>query len=214
MLGDSVDTADGFTSDNIPSPPPRLSDMEAKFYYFDLPSKPVLVARTGSTPWKEPTDNWRYPQEKQLRIVGNHRISEIWHILGPGVRGVLEKGRVEWTSTDVVRIGNVDEHPEPVVVWIGIKLGSQVSYDVHHDTASQCKQLLVAHGIKVVEVEMRWSHILQSTGPQLFQPADDAGPTVLFRRPFTPTLGAPICGHITCKIIRERFLPLRSTRRI
>ena len=117
--------------------------------------------------------------------------------MGLGVRDTLDKGRVEWTSTDVVRIGNVDEHPGPVIVWIGIKPGSQVSYDVHHGTASQCKQLLLVHDIKDVEVEMRWSQVLQLTGPRLFQPAYDLNPTAQFRRPFTPTLGAPICGRIT-----------------
>ena len=196
-LGDSVAIADVTTTRNTPSPPPHLSDLEARFYYFGLPSKPVLVARTGSIPWEIPTNNWRCPQERQLWILGNHGISKIWHALGPGVRDILDKGRVEWTSIDLVRIGNVGEHPGSVVVWIGIKPGSQVSYDVHYDIASQCKQLLVVHDIKDVEVEMRCSQILQSTDPQFFQPTYDTDPRAQLRRPFTSTLGAPICGRTT-----------------
>ena len=48
----------------LPSP---LSEMEAKFYYAGLPSCPVLVARTSTTPWEAPTgpeESWNL---KELR---------------------------------------------------------------------------------------------------------------------------------------------------
>ena len=201
-LGDSVATADDFTTRNIPSPAPRLSDLEARFYYYGLPSKPVLVARTGSTPWEVPTGPWAFPPKKQLGIVGNHEISEIWHALGPRVRDILDNGPVQWTGIDVVRIGNVEGDPGPVVVWIGIKPDSQVSYDVHHGAAARCKELLMVHDIKDVEVEMRRSQVVRSARPQLLRPIDDTDPTAMdptaeFRRPFTPTLGTPICGRLT-----------------
>jgi hypothetical protein len=41
----------------IPAPPPYVSDLEAMLYYRGLPSKPRLIARTGSPwPWEAPND--------------------------------------------------------------------------------------------------------------------------------------------------------------
>jgi len=42
-------TGDQFLMQATPSPPSRVSDYEAKFYY-GLPSRPVLVTCTGTTP--------------------------------------------------------------------------------------------------------------------------------------------------------------------
>jgi hypothetical protein len=160
-LGDPVATGDDFTTGTTPSSPPHLSDTEARLYYYGLHSKPVLVARTGSTPWEVPTGLEAYPRERQLGVVGSHGISKVWQILGPKVRDILDKGQVDWTSIDPVRIGYVDELPGPVVIWIGINPDSQVSYKVNYDTAVQCKELLIDHDIKDVEVEMRKSKVRQ-----------------------------------------------------
>ena len=50
-----------------------------------------------------------------------------------------------------------------MVVWIGINPDSQVSYKDHYDTAVQCKELLMDHDIKDVEVEMRRSKVVRLT---------------------------------------------------
>ncbi|KAG8685630.1 hypothetical protein FRC11_010303, partial [Ceratobasidium sp. 423] len=52
-----------------------LSKMEANSYYAGLPSRPILVARTGAE-WKEPTGLEGYRVIKELRPVGNHAITE------------------------------------------------------------------------------------------------------------------------------------------
>ena len=195
-LGGPVATVDDPITRTTPLPP-RLSDMESRFYYSGLPSNPILVARTGSTPWEKPTGPEEYPRKKQLGIVGSHGICEIWQVLAPEVCDLLNKGQVDWTSIDPVRIGHGDEHLGPVVLWIGIKPDSQVSYKVNYDTAVQCKELLIGHDIKDVEVEMRKSEIIRLAGPRLFQPVDDINPTAKVRRPFTPTLGTPICAQPT-----------------
>jgi hypothetical protein len=78
------------------------------------------------------------------------------------VRDILDKEQVDWTSIDLVRIGYGVEQG-PVVVWIGIHPDSQVSYKVNYDTAVQCKELLIYHDIKDVEVEMRNSKIVRLT---------------------------------------------------
>ena len=49
----------------LPSP---LSELEAKFYYAGLHSAPVLVARTGTTPWEVPTGPGTYQKLEELRV--------------------------------------------------------------------------------------------------------------------------------------------------
>lgn len=112
---------------------------------------------------------------------------------------VLDVGQVNWNSIDPVRIGYVDELSAPLVLWIGIRPDSQVPYEVNYSVAAKCKALLVAHGTKDVEVEMRKSWLVELDGPKpkLLQPADDNDPTVVARRPFTCTLGTPICAQST-----------------
>ena len=63
-----------YKHDTFPSPPP---EMETKFYYIGLPSKPVLIARTGTTPWKAPAGPEAYLTRKELRPVGNHPLQEV-----------------------------------------------------------------------------------------------------------------------------------------
>ena len=150
--------------DSMVSPPP-LSDAEAQYYYYGLPSGAPLVARTRSspTPWEKPTGPQADWKRKRLGVADGHRMGEIWNDLAPKICDILGEGQVEWTSIDVVRIGyRDDEHgnPEPVVLWIGIKPDTQVSYKVHYNTAFQCKKLLMDHDIVDVEVEMRESEVM------------------------------------------------------
>lgn len=63
-LGDLVATGDNLTSHSTPSSQPHPSDTEARLYYYGVPSKPVLVARTGS-PWEEPTGLDAYTRERK-----------------------------------------------------------------------------------------------------------------------------------------------------
>ncbi|TFY73127.1 hypothetical protein EWM64_g10885 [Hericium alpestre] len=153
-------------------PPPRVSDEETKLYYAGLPSKPVLVARTGTTPYEAPTGPEAYSKLKELRIVGDHEITEIW------------EDDLAFKSS-----GNV-------ILWIGVKPDS-LSYEVGIDVALQCKGLLVDRGINDVDVEIRQSEVIRSAGPQLFQPTFDINPTVDVREPFTATVGIPICAQST-----------------
>ena len=52
--------------------------MESKFYYAGLPSAPILVARSSTTPWEAPTGPEAYNRRKELRVVGNHAIKDVW----------------------------------------------------------------------------------------------------------------------------------------
>ena len=143
--------------------PTPLSDTEAKYYYYGLPSGAPLVARTGSTRWEKPTGPQADWKRKRLGSATNHKISKIWDDLAPKVCRILDEGKVEWTSIDLFRIGYQDDpyvNPDPVVLWIGIRPDSQVSYKVHYNTAFRCKKLLTDHDIEDVEVEMRGSQVM------------------------------------------------------
>ncbi|KAH9051592.1 hypothetical protein EDB83DRAFT_2226108 [Lactarius deliciosus] len=176
-----------------PTPPPPPSKWEACTYYAGLPSRPRLIARTG-TPWEEPTGPEAYSRLRELRVVGEHEISDVWEDdLALKVHAILHAKGVDWTSTDVVRIRYIDDDDDPsgdVVLWIGVRPDS-LSYNV----------ILLDYGISDVEVEIRQSEIVYSaTGPQLLQPAFrflEPTVTVDVREPLTTSLGISICSQST-----------------
>ncbi|KAH8981224.1 hypothetical protein EDB86DRAFT_447202 [Lactarius hatsudake] len=186
-----------------PTPPPPASKLEAWSYYAGLPSRPRLIARTG-IPWEEPTGPEAYSRLRELRVVGEHEISDVWEDdLALKVHAVLHAKEVDWTSTDVVRIRYIDDDDDPsgdVVLWIGVRPDS-LSYNVAIDVALQCKVILLDYGINDVEVEIRQSEIICSaTGPQLLQPAFrflEPTVTVDAREPLTAFLGISICSQST-----------------
>ncbi|PBK75246.1 hypothetical protein ARMSODRAFT_929310 [Armillaria solidipes] len=173
--------------------------MEAKFFYYaGLPSAPVLVARTGTTPWKAPTGPEAYPTRKELRAVGNHALEEVWEgNLAPELHALLDSMEVKWTSTDVVRIGNAKESSAPVILWIGV-MPASLSDNDGVDVASRCRELLVKFDIADVDVEIRESVVTRSAGPKLLTSTYSySDPTVSAREPLTTTLGLPICAQST-----------------
>ena len=65
------------------SPTPNMSlsppsPLEAKFYYTGLPSAPILVARTSTTPCEPPTGSEADYEPKELRGIGNHLLKDAW----------------------------------------------------------------------------------------------------------------------------------------
>ncbi|KAF8957093.1 hypothetical protein BDZ97DRAFT_120014 [Flammula alnicola] len=182
----------------IPSPE-ALSKIakfyEAKFYYAGLPSAPVLVARTSTTPW--PTGPEAYRNVKELHAVGNHALKEVWEDnLALKLHALLDSMKVKWTSTDVVRIGNAGESSAPVILWIGVMPGS-LSGDDGIVVASKCRERLVESNIADVDVEIRESVVTRSAGPKLLTSTYSSDPTVDAREPLTTTLGLPICAQST-----------------
>ncbi|KAK7447047.1 hypothetical protein VKT23_014257 [Stygiomarasmius scandens] len=181
------------SSPTLPSSP---SEMEVKFYYAGLPSSPVLVARTGA-PWKAPTGPEAYRVIRELRPVGNHalKLQEVWEDnLAFKLHTLLDSMKVKWTSTDVVRIGNVDESFAPVVLWIGV-IPASLSGDDGVVVAFKCQELLREYDITDVEVEIRESVVTRSAGPRFLTSTHCLDPTVDVRDPLTTTLGLPISVH-------------------
>ncbi|KAH7910996.1 hypothetical protein BJ138DRAFT_1151683 [Hygrophoropsis aurantiaca] len=177
-------------------PPP--SEMEAKFYYSGLPSAPILIARTSTTPWQMPGLE-PYLQLKELRAAGNHALKDVWEDnLAFKVHALLESMKVMWTSTDVVRIVNAGaaSSSAPVIIWIGV-LPESLSGDDGAVVASKCQALIIENGIADVDVEIRESIVTRLAGPKLFTPAFTSDHTVEVCEPFTATLGMPICAQST-----------------
>jgi hypothetical protein len=73
-----------------------------------------LLARTGTTPWERPKGPEAYQKFKQLGVVFNHKLNTVWeHNVAPKVHAFLDEMGVKWTSTDIVRIGEVGDDPPP-----------------------------------------------------------------------------------------------------
>ncbi|KAK7447048.1 hypothetical protein VKT23_014258 [Stygiomarasmius scandens] len=182
------------SSSTLPPPP---SEKEAKFYYAGLPSGPVLVARTYTTPWKAPTGPEAYRVIKELRTVGNHALNEVWEDnLALKLHALLDSMKVKWTSTDVVRIGVAKEADAHVVLWIGV-VPASLSGDDGVAVAYECRELLREYSIADVDVEIRESVVSRSVGPKLLASTHFFDPIVDVREPLTTTLGLPISTQST-----------------
>ncbi|KAF8555083.1 hypothetical protein OG21DRAFT_1508154 [Imleria badia] len=130
--------------------------MEAKFYYTGIPSAPVLVARSSTTPWA-PTSPGEDQILKELRPIGTHPLKKVWEgSLANEFFALLDSMKVKWTSVDILRIGNTDDYVAPAVAWIGVMPGS-LSGDGGVVVAHKCKEVLVKYGINDVDVEIRES---------------------------------------------------------
>ncbi|RPA92330.1 hypothetical protein L873DRAFT_1599441, partial [Choiromyces venosus 120613-1] len=106
---------------------------------------------------ERPTGSWASLQPKELRTVGNHPLKAVWEDnLAFQIHDILKSKGVEWTSTDVARIGFVGESVTPVRIWIGVKPNT-LSREDGLTVAKECKQLLVVNKILDVEVETRKS---------------------------------------------------------
>ncbi|KAF8267030.1 hypothetical protein EI94DRAFT_1543259, partial [Lactarius quietus] len=123
------------------------------------PSAPILVARTGTTPWEVPTGPEASWKCKGLHPVGNHApgLMEAWHGgLAQKVHDLLDSMEVKWTSLDMLRIGIEGEDFAPVVLWIGV-MPSSLSGEDSVVAASRCRDLLVESGFTNIDVEIRES---------------------------------------------------------
>jgi hypothetical protein len=163
-MADKIDicptaTATGVTAQSSSRTLTKPSPLEAKNYYAGLPSAPILVARTSTTPWEVPTGPEAHTPCKELRILGNHvpGFAEAWEGgLAQKVQDLLESMDVKWTSLDVVRIGFEGEHFAPVVLWIGV-IPSSLSGEDGVVAASRCRDLLVESDFSDIDVEIRES---------------------------------------------------------
>ncbi|KAF9483415.1 hypothetical protein BDN70DRAFT_771829, partial [Pholiota conissans] len=186
-------------SSALPSPP---SFSEAQGYYGHLPSWPKLVARTETTPWVEPNWHNEVSGKRVLRVAGDHPLTKVWEDnLAFRIHALLDETKVQWTSTDVLRIGYTDYplHPAPVVLWIGV-MPSSLSGTHGVVVAHECSNLLEENGITDVDVEIRESIVSHSAGvgPALLNHSRLSDESMIkVQDRFTALLGVGICAQST-----------------
>jgi hypothetical protein len=147
------------SSPMVPSPP---SETESKLYYYGLLSRPPLVARSSTTPWKEPTGPDACCEAKEFRPVYNYALQGVWEAgLARDVIAVLDSMKVNFTGIDIVRIGIPEQSYFPVVIWIGVTPGS-LSGEDGVVVVTKCRGLLDKHDITDVDVEIRESEVWPS----------------------------------------------------
>ncbi|EDR14456.1 uncharacterized protein LACBIDRAFT_321527 [Laccaria bicolor S238N-H82] len=197
------------TSPNLPP----VSETEAKVWYYGLPSRPKLIARTGSVLFallpSFDAGYPDYPETKEIRIVGEHKIQDVWEDgLASKIHALLDEKQVDWTSTDVVRIAAVERWKDlrsSVVLWIGV-VPESLSYERGVDVALRCQRVLVDdYGIEDVDVEIRTSSVVKAADarPRLFEPAscrEDNEKRLEVMEPLAYTLGIQICGRDTQEV--------------
>ena len=182
-----------------PLPRSTISDLEAKLYYKGLHSKPLLVARTGMNEWQPPDGPEAFLPRKTIRPAGQHKIQGFWEEeIAPEMHALMEANNVDWTSTDVVRIGYATEAAVPLVIWIGV-IPNTLNREHGHTIALECKKVLLKYKIDDVEVEIRESMVSHYAGLPLETPVPTYNPIAELLEPLSSTLGLPICGEKTPK---------------
>ncbi|KAN0135417.1 hypothetical protein V8E53_006696 [Lactarius tabidus] len=181
----------------VPTAPYPPSPVEAKYFYYGMPSQPLLVARSSANVWVEPTGPEAYLLPKESSPLGLHPLQEIWEAtVGPAMIDYLDSKGVKCTSLDPVRMGYAGECSPPAIVWIGVLPGS-LSAEDGVEVATHCKSILSASNINDVHVDIRESEVFRSAGPKMYKPALTSNATARAREPFSTALGLPICAEAT-----------------
>ena len=109
--------------------------------------------------WEVPTGPKAYLRHKELRVVGNHAIKDVWEgVLSLEVHTLLKSMKINWTSIDIVRIGYEGESSAPVILWIGV-IPESLSGGVGIIVSHRCRSILEQNRITDVDVEIRESVI-------------------------------------------------------
>ncbi|CCM06263.1 uncharacterized protein FIBRA_08513 [Fibroporia radiculosa] len=171
------------------------SAAEAIFYYYGLPSKPRLIARSSSDVWMQPTGAEAYLELKELTPLGVHPLDTVWEdTVGPAIDLYFQEKGVQCTSMNPLRIGIVGQSSPPAIIFIGVNPGS-LSHELGIEVAVHCRNILIQNGIDDVHVEIRDSEFTQAA--MLYKPAISANPAAMLREPFSTSLGLSICGAKT-----------------
>ncbi|KAL6788523.1 hypothetical protein J3E68DRAFT_444266 [Trichoderma sp. SZMC 28012] len=159
------------------------SEEEARLYYYGLPSRPRLIARSGICMWVNPqmpgfttflgTQNM-YP--RVLQPVGRHpQLHQQWNDGSSSLRAQILKAvdGINWTALDILRIGLNGEYTLTLMIAV---LPDSLSWRDGHPIALQCKGIFESHGIQGVECEIRESIVNLCTNAGL-EPAISASET-------------------------------------
>lgn len=146
------------------SGPTAPGEEESQLYYAGLPSRPTLVARTSTEPWRHRTDGG-WPVYKTLEPVGQHPIVSLWNQSSGPLRyrilGAIDA--LQWTAVDILRLGyerntNNSDVPldNPVTLLVSVEPGS-TSWSIGLSVALECRHVLGEFEIFDIEVEIKES---------------------------------------------------------
>ncbi|KAF4448355.1 hypothetical protein F53441_8230 [Fusarium austroafricanum] len=169
-----------------PAVPP--TEEEARDYYFGIPGAPRLVARSTTTRWVLPRDNLTifystpsYPFRsgvnktndsivgKMFEPIGKHPAVQLWNdSTGILRRSILDNvNRTQWNGIDLLRCGFerqrwTPDHKvlRPAILLISVEAWS-TDWRTGRAIAVTCREILRAHGIYDVEVEIKESKLSQ-----------------------------------------------------
>jgi len=183
-----------YVGNTAPAPYPP-SPLEAKLYYYGIPSQPVLVARSSANVWVQPTGPGAYHIPKESSPISSHPLTAIWEAtVAPALVQYLDSKGVNMTSIDPIRMGYESESPPPVIVWIGV-LPQSLSVEDGINVATHCKGILSTHNIDDVHVEIRESEVIHLACPKMYKPVPTSDATAQVREPFSTALGLSICAE-------------------
>ncbi|KAF8883172.1 hypothetical protein CPB84DRAFT_1750726 [Gymnopilus junonius] len=112
---------------------------------------------------------------KELRPVFGYAINKIWnHDLGWKAVNVMDTHKIYFTTIKPVRFKEIKDDDEeevgPVVIWVGVHLGSRLASTTAHDTSLVLLTLLKDFGITDVHVHFRESNYARGVGAPLYAP--------------------------------------------
>ncbi|CCF32512.1 hypothetical protein CH063_04888 [Colletotrichum higginsianum] len=141
--------------------PPTRHERDS--FYFGLPSRPKLVARSSLTPFHFDGDGWS-SDRKTLTVVGDHPIVSKWDDepspLRNKILGILAEQDVDWQAIDILRIGYVNKE-KPVIVSISVS--APTSWETGNKVAQDCREALVQYGLDDVHCEVKESMLVNSS---------------------------------------------------
>ncbi|ETW80721.1 hypothetical protein HETIRDRAFT_115919 [Heterobasidion irregulare TC 32-1] len=115
---------------------------------------PDLVYRSDflTTPFPKPVGRHAHVPVKSLRGVFDTPLNDVWDAVGPHIRDLIKAYEIHWSS------GPPGEEAKgslgPVVIWVGIILGS-TSPNTAHDVSQEILKLLLKNGVEDAVVEWR-----------------------------------------------------------
>ncbi|CAE6503824.1 unnamed protein product, partial [Rhizoctonia solani] len=178
----------------LASAPCVPSDLERKYYYHGIHSKPPLIARSSTFQWEEPTGPHVYLPTKECSSLGQHPLKKIWESsLIPALDAYLMREGAICTSLDPLRIGTADA-PSLVIIQMGVKPGSLTSSRGVR-VALHCRSILTDHAIDDVHVEIREAE--DSDAARMYKPVMTPNPIVRVIEAFSTSLGIPISSATT-----------------
>ncbi|RBA18073.1 hypothetical protein FPRO05_11091 [Fusarium proliferatum] len=180
-LSNQVLSAGNMSAPSAPGPD------ETNHYYYGLPSRPRLVARTNfADEWKN-IKGVEYAPKKVLGTVGRHPIAGLWN----DSTGLLRRSIIEaligldWSAIDILRVGSETDELKtcPVVFFISVRPHS-TSFATGYAIASRCLEILRSHSIDDVHVEMKESDVQRSASIPQQAPIDSpklsSGPLTVY----------------------------------